>query len=103
MNDLIEKIKPSLAWYVLYRSYPNLHSQITATGIHTKSSTDGEAVDSRILDIRMKTALAQAEFFAEEMKCWLDENRNLFPLYRQSDCCDLNKKTNGYGTSGIVL
>jgi hypothetical protein len=102
-DNLIEKIKPALAWWVLYRALPALHSQITPTGIQTKTSNDGEAVDSKILDIRMKNALAQAEFYSEEMRCWLVENYALFPEFMQSDCCDLNKKTNGYGKSGIVF
>lgn len=102
-DTLIAKIKPALAWYILFRALPNLHSTITPTGLQTKTTTDGESVGKDILDIRMKNALTQAEFYAEDMRAWLCENSTLFPEWLETDVLNINKKDSGYNNSGIAL
>jgi len=95
-------IKVALAWWVVYMSYPDFHSRITPTGVQVKSGEEFTSVDSSMLQQRMNLAKNKAEYYTDQVICFIKDNISDYPCYNDSDCCT-TKVRNGYGTSGIVL
>lgn len=103
-NDrLFRGIKPALAWWVAYEIYPYLHSFISPTGIQSKSTEDATSVSSTQLGIRKNHAKGHAEHFLDQVICYLRENEDDYPLFRDGDDCCTTLRYDGYGNSGLVL
>lgn len=96
-----EGIIKAVAWWVLYYAYPSFHSIITQTGLQTKRGETFDTVSSDILELRINQAKVQAEFYLDQVICFIKDNSELYPCY-DFDCCDTPEQS-GYGTSGIVL
>ena len=102
-NDrLFRGLKPALAWWVAYQIYPHIHSYITPTGIQTKSTEDATSVSASQLEIRRNIAKSRAEYYLDQVICYLRENDTDYPLFRDSDDCCTDLRYSGYGNSGIV-
>lgn len=101
-DRLFRGLKPALAWWVAYNLYPFLHSKVSPTGIQTKSTEDATAIDSQMLAMRRKMAKAKAEYYSQQLICYLEENDTDYPLFRDGTCCT-DIKYDGYGSSGIAL
>lgn len=102
-NDkLFRGIKPGLAWWTAYDIYPYLHSKISPTGIQSKSTEQAISIDSRALEIRKNMAKRKAEYFIDQLICYLRDNESDYPLFRDSDSCCTNLQFDGYGNSGII-
>ena len=102
-NDrLFRGIKPGLAWWIAYESYTYLHSKISPTGIQSKSTEQAVSIDSRSLEIRKNMAKKKAEYYIDQLICYLRDNESDYPLFRDSDSCCTNIAYDGYGNSGIV-
>ncbi len=96
-------VRQALAWWTLYYAYHNLYANITATGIHTKDGEQDTSVDENIYSIFKRDALVQAEYYLDQLICYICDNSADYPCFRNSDsCCEENIK-DGYGSSGIVL
>jgi hypothetical protein len=103
-NDrLFRGIKPGLAWWIAYESYTYLHSKISPTGIQSKSTDQATSIDSRSLEIRKNMAKKKAEYYIDQLICYLRDNENDYPLFRDSDSCCTNLSYDGYGNSGLIL
>lgn len=96
-------IKQALAWWVLWYAYPNLHSNISATGIHTKNGEEFSSIDDSLLRTRMNRAKDQAEYYLDQVICYLKDNSADYPCYLNSDSCCEEPLRHGYGSSGIVI
>jgi hypothetical protein len=102
-NDrLFRGIKPGLAWWIAYESYTYLHSKISPTGIQSKSTDQAVSIDSRSLEIRKNMAKKKAEYYIDQLICYLRDNETDYPLFRDSDSCCTNLAFDGYGNSGII-
>ena len=102
-NDrLFRGIKPGLAWWIAYESYTYLHSKISPTGIQAKSTEQATSIDSRSLEIRKNMAKKKAEYYIDQLICYLRDNESDYPLFRDSDSCCTNLAFDGYGNSGII-
>jgi hypothetical protein len=102
-NDrLFRGIKPGLAWWIAYESYTYLHSKISPTGIQSKSTDQATSIDSRSLEIRKNMAKKKAEYYIDQLICYLRDNETDYPLFRDSDSCCTNLAFDGYGNSGII-
>jgi hypothetical protein len=102
-NDrLFRGIKPGLAWWIAYESYTYLHSKISPTGIQSKSTEQATSIDSRSLEIRKNMAKKKAEYYIDQLICYLRDNETDYPLFRDSDSCCTNLAFDGYGNSGII-
>lgn len=95
-------IKSALAWWVLYYSYPNLHSTVTPTGIVTKDAENTTTVATSVLTMRRNGAKVQAEHYTDQAICFICENSEDYPCTNDADCC-IEKIHHGYGSSGIVV
>jgi len=103
-NDgLFRGIKSGLAWWVAYTVYPYLHSKVSPTGIQSKSTDEATSIDSRSLEIRKNLAKKNAEYLIDQLICYLRDNENDYPLFRDSDSCCTNIAYDGYGNSGLIL
>lgn len=103
-NDrLFRGLKPALAWWTAYEIYPYLHSFISPTGIQQKSTEDAVSISSTQLEIRKNHAKKRAEYYLDQLICYLRENDTDYPLFRDGDDCCTNLRYDGYGNSGIIL
>jgi len=103
-NDgLFRGIKSGLAWWLAYTVYPYLHSKVSPTGIQSKSTDEATSIDSRSLEIRKNLAKKNAEYLIDQLICYLRDNENDYPLFRDSDSCCTNIAYDGYGNSGLIL
>jgi len=97
-----EGIKPALAWWTLYYSFPSLHSSVLNTGVSTRTGDNFQSVDVKILELRRTQAKDQAEYYLDQVICYIQENETDYPCYGDNDNnCD---KPIGSGyQSGIIL
>jgi len=94
-------IKIALAWWVLYKSYPSLRATINPTTVAIKTGDDFVAVDNEGLGSLRNEAKVNAEYYTDQIVCFICDNSELYPCY--DDCDDCNERVHsGYGTSGIV-
>lgn len=86
-SDLLDKVKEALIFFAYYR-YLTTVSQIKSTpfGMAKKLSEDSEQATRREIGEMATLALADANYFAGEIKKHLDDNSDIFTLYRDSDC-----------------
>jgi len=96
-------LKPALAYWVLYESYLNLHSTITPTGVHVKNPDDNLSVTFAELAARKNEAKVRAEYYSNQVICYLQENISSYPCFTDSENCCTRMDYEGYKDSGIVL
>lgn len=102
-NDrLFRGLKPGLAWWVAYHMYPYLHSFISPTGIQSKSTDEATSISAREIEIRKNQAKSNAEYYIDQLICYVRENDTDYPLFRDGDDCCTNLAYDGYGNSGII-
>jgi len=102
-NDrLFLGLKPGLAWWVAYHMYPYLHSFISPTGIQSKSTDEATSISAREIEIRKNQAKSNAEYYIDQLICYVRENDTDYPLFRDGDDCCTNLAYSGYGNSGII-
>jgi hypothetical protein len=101
---LFRGVKSTLSWWVAYSSYPYLHSKVTNTGIQSRSNDEGLSISGSDLEVRKNLAKGWASYYLEQLICFLRENEDKYPLFRDATDCCTDLVTNGYsGSSGIVL
>jgi len=96
-------IKQALAWWVLWYAYPNLHSNVSNTGIHTKNGEGFTAIDSSLLEQRMNRAKDQGQYYVDQLIKYICDNQSDYPCYYNSDSNAEEPLRHGYGSSGIVI
>ena len=86
---LLEKIRRVVAFYAIWEAIPHLAISITGMGIKVLSENDGirQIMAASATDIAQLQAryLAQAQKYQGEMKKYLFDNADLYPLYKDSD------------------
>lgn len=80
-NELIELIRPCLAWFIYSNALPFLLSKTTAKGVVNKTGENSNAVEENKMLFMKTDALNKAEFYAEQLKNYLRDNQSFFPLY----------------------
>lgn len=96
-------LKTALAWWILWYTYPNLHSRVTNTGVQTQSGENFDPVSAETLEQRRKGALSQGEYYVDQMICFMRDNDDLYPCFDEDGSCCEDRMTTGYESSGIVL
>jgi len=97
-------LKVALAWWVLYKAYPDLASYIAPTGINVKIGEKFSPVDPQVLEQRILSAKDVAERYTDQLICYMEENDELFACFKDTDCDCTQPLKDGYShTSGIVL
>ena len=81
---LINKLKPMLCWATLYEALPFLETKITNKGLVIKASEgqSSSAQDSQYLRL-YNAASKWTEFYLQECKRYLRNNKNNYPLWRE--------------------
>lgn len=103
-NRSFQGIKIGLAWWILWYSYPNLNSSVRNIGVTTQSDENFDPVAPETLRDKRYGAKGQAEYYMEEVRCYLSDNTDVYPCFNENDDCCNERQGSGYGSSsGIVL
>lgn len=97
-----EGIKKALAWGILWKSYPNLHSTIFPTTVGVKTGENHTALDAQALETRRLGAKEAFEYYLDQVICFMIDNNTDYPCKDEDDTCCDDPITDGYGSSGIV-
>lgn len=83
----------SLSYYALYSALPFIHMKIEKKGITKSHSDSSENIDISELQILIKRVESIAVSYTNLMREYLDNNANLYPLYRSDTTTnDLSRK-----------
>lgn len=115
---LIEKVKCVLANYALYIGIPHLRVQIEDTGLLFATTTMSELVTGTITSGKAKAdevavselrhqAEADAKTFRADALAFLYDNKDDYPLWRDSSCCQGDVESDfcppRYGIGGVFF
>ncbi len=81
-DTLLAKIKPALAYFILNKSLSWMCYNISAKGVQKKTSDGGEVLTKSELESLRTEANNYAEFFAIELRTYLEANKSLYSNYR---------------------
>lgn len=83
----------ALSYYALYNALPFIHMRIQKVGVVKAHSDNSENIDTAELSILIKRIESIAVSYTNLMREYLDNNANLYPLYRSDTTTnDLSRK-----------
>jgi len=87
---LEEYINPALYKFALYRSYKFLYSKIKRSGVVQQDTPNLASVDEKIIEKLERTIHSEAEFYADKLKKYLDDEILNIPEYLDYNPSGLN-------------
>lgn len=79
--DLVEVIKPAIAWRTASEAPIGLTFQLKNKGLQTQNSDNSESVDLADAEAVELKYVKKAEFYENQVKKYLYKNKDLFPEY----------------------
>lgn len=92
-------IRPVSAYASWHDSSTFMHVKSTNKGLVHQTSDSSTTVDFATLKFYRQSIKDKMTFYEERLKNYLDDNKDLFPLYRSNDCDD----DHGDYSNGIYL
>lgn len=86
-STLLLKIYPLLSMAVVYEAAPFLTAHISAKGISKGKSDNADSIDFKELNDLQNHIKSELAVLKTQLKEWLDEHNDCYPLYPFEDCC----------------
>lgn len=87
-STLLLKIYPLEAIAIVYEGLPFIHAHLSDKGITIGKSDNSESITKEELSNITNHLLSQMEVLKKQLKAFLDDNADCFPLYKiDEDCC----------------
>lgn len=93
---LLELIRPSLAYYILYEAIPFLANKLRNIGIVETADNKQKNADRADRKELRQEILNKAEYYMQRINDYLCKNGNLFPEYVTPDCPISPNRSSGY-------
>lgn len=100
LNNLLNKLRPSIAYWVGWEAMPFLWARITNKGLVFKSSENSQPVTKEDMYELRKNFSNWAENYDNEVLTFIRDNIALYPLFRECGESDRQSKPTRY-FSGI--
>ena len=104
--QLMNRIKPALAYRVADQSITFIHYQIKNKGVQSQSGDYSQPVGLEEFKYLRNELRNRAEFYSKRLSNYLCENRDLFVQYTVDNTTDMKPKSSGYdhgGLSGLAI
>jgi hypothetical protein len=94
-QELLDQIKPCLAYYTLYQMLPFIHVKIREIGLIVQTSENSIPADKSDMQSLYQSSLQSAEAFQILLLTWYNENEKLFGFTN----CGCSEETNKMTTT----
>ena len=107
-EELVDKIKPVIAWRALGDATFALSFKVTNKGVQIQSGEFSQPATMKDIDLAMKRYVQNAEFYAQRLINYLKENKALFPeftstLNKDSDIKPKEDSDDNYNSSLMFI
>ena len=99
-TTLVGYIQPAILWRVCAQAGTTLSYQLTNKGYIKQSDDNGVAADLDEVSFMYSHYISEAILFEDELKKYLDLNKDLFPVFLSDDNKDSKIKTNFHNYKG---
>jgi len=101
--ELMNRIKPALAYRVAEQSLTFINYQIKNKGVMTQNGDYSAPADLEQFKYVRHELTNRAEFYAKRLSNYLCENSALFPQYVNNNTTDMRPNRSGYDTGGLAF